>query len=142
MGIIMSVPSQWYPNEGCTCKSMKQISNCSSLRKLRHHPTATESYQFPNSDQTFLCSGIRRRFIELCFITLHWCCIFYKLKSRPSISKKVATCFIVILYYSGLKPSPQYHWGYAGISHLFPFLPSPTNMITLIPFGLHHILLA
>ena len=36
-------------------------------------------------------------FIALCFIEFHRCCVFYKLKARPSTSKKSMTHFIVIL---------------------------------------------
>lgn len=31
-------------------------------------------------------------FVALCSIVLHWC-VFYKLKTRPSSSKKIATCY-------------------------------------------------
>ena len=46
----------------------------------------------------------------LYIIALHGCCIYYKLKVRPSISKKMMTCFIVInsLYYGALEPNLQY----------------------------------
>ena len=46
-------------------------------------------------------------FIALC-LTEHHRCIFYKLKARPSTSKKIITCFIVILtilWWSGTKPA-------------------------------------
>lgn len=38
----------------------------------------------------------RPRFIALLFIGLHRCCIFYKLKARPSPSKMIPTSFIAI----------------------------------------------
>lgn len=47
------------------------------------------------------------------FIALHKCCVFYKLKAIPSISKKITTRFIVILtlLQSGTKPtSLRYDW--------------------------------
>lgn len=33
----------------------------------------------------------------LCFTELHRCCTFYKLKARPFNSKKITTCFTLIL---------------------------------------------
>lgn len=35
--------------------------------------------------------------IAFSFIALHTCCIFYKLKARPSTSKTIMICFITIL---------------------------------------------
>lgn len=40
------------------------------------------------------------------FIALHRCCVFYKLKARPSPSQKIPTHFIVIL--ASFQPSLQY----------------------------------
>lgn len=36
-------------------------------------------------------------FIILGFIALHRCCVFYKLKAGPSISKKIRTHFIAVV---------------------------------------------
>ena len=36
-------------------------------------------------------------FIAFWFIELYRCCTFYKLKTKPSASKKITTLFIVIL---------------------------------------------
>lgn len=50
-------------------------------------------------------------FIVFHFIALYRCCAFYKLKARPSNSKKTTTHFIVLLYCGGLGPNLQYLWG-------------------------------
>lgn len=49
------------------------------------------------------------RFIALCFLALHRCCVSYKLKATPP------TCWLALLRYalysSGLEPNPQHLWG-------------------------------
>ena len=37
------------------------------------------------------------RFIALCFLVLHRCCVFYKLKEDPPPVKKILTHFIELL---------------------------------------------
>lgn len=57
-----------------------------------------ETKQF--TDAGLLC------FIVLHFIVCHRCCVFYKLKARPSTSQKLTTHFIVmfaLLWWSGIE---------------------------------------
>lgn len=38
------------------------------------------------------------RFIALCFIVVHRCCIFYKSKAQPCTRKKIMTYFIAVVW--------------------------------------------
>ena len=55
------------------------------------------------------------RFIALHFIVVYGCYVFYKLKARPSTSKKM-----MMLYCGGVEPNLQYHQGMS-VLFLIPF---------------------
>lgn len=84
----------------CVRLDFHHILQCNILQQLKcwsRHKNATTGMQL---------------FIELHFIALYRCCIFYKVKARPSTSKTITTHFIakLALLMSGTEPaiSPRY----------------------------------
>ena len=71
-----------------------------------------------NDQSHFICTGMPH-FIVLCFIAPHRCCIFNKLKARPSTRRKDYN----LLYCGGLEPNLQYIWGMSvAPSPFFPLI--------------------
>lgn len=69
-------------------------------------------------------------FIELGSIELHRCCVFYKLKARPSMSKKMTTHFTVrlaLLLCSGTGPAISLRYACSG------FLALKNNPLPRLP---------
>lgn len=78
-----------------------QYKNILSFMPLKKKPSLTQAMM------QFLRTGILC-FIAFHFIALHGCCIFYKLKARPSTSKKVTTRFKeTVSRVSALEPNLQ-----------------------------------